>query len=202
MEVIRLEPSNMQQAALVYSRAFFDYPQFTCYFPGREWRTRHLQSYCEVGLRSVLRYGELYATPDLKGVIGWFAPGKTHAPAWSYLTAPGALSKLILIGRKNISQIIASEQYAGKVHTELMPDPHWFLWGLAVDPDCQGQGIGTSLMEPGIKRGDQQGLPIYLETHEEKNVAYYQDRGFELVRTDRVPGIGLAFWCLVRLPEA
>ena len=82
-----------------------------------------------------------------------------------------------------------------------MPCPHWYLWGLAVDPDCQGQGIGSWLMKPGVKRAAQQGLPIYLETHDEKNVPFYQKRGFNLVRSERVPSANLPFWCMVRQPD-
>jgi hypothetical protein len=55
-------------------------------------------------------------------------------------------------------------------------------------------------MEPGLARADQQGLPCYLETHDEKNIPYYQKRGFELVRAEHVPGVGLPFWCFVRQP--
>jgi GNAT superfamily N-acetyltransferase len=202
MEIIRLDLSLVQQAADVYSRVFFDYPQFVCYHPNRDWRTQHFTDYCEVGLRFALRYGEVYSTPDIKGLIGWFAPGLTHFTTWMYLKIPGFLHQAILIGWKNLSRITACEDYAAKVHGEIMPGPHWYLWGLGVDLDRQGQGIGTQLMEPGLTRADQQGLPTYLETHDEQNIAYYQKRGFELVRSERVPSIDLPFWCLVHQPKS
>ncbi len=53
----------------------------------------------------------------------------------------------------------------------------------------------------GLVRADQQGLPTYLETHDMQNVPFYRKRGFELVRSESVPGIGFAFWCLVHQPE-
>ena len=201
MEVIRLDPSKLQQAAMIYARAFFDYPEFVSYLPSREWRTRHFTAYCEMGLNFALRYGEVYTTPDLKGIIAWFPPGKTHFANWMYLKVPGFIRIMLLIGWKNASRITTCEDYVAEVHEKILPGPHWYLWGLAVDPDCQGQGLGTTVMQPGLTRADQQGLPVYLETHDEKNIAYYQKRGFDLVRSERVPGIDLPFWCFVRQPK-
>ena len=201
MELIRLDPSKSHEAAVCYARAFFEYPQFVCYHPSREWRTRHFTAYCDFGLKFALRYGEVYATPDVKGLIGWFAPGKTHFSNWMYATTPGFFSMAWLMGWNNFSRSMACEDYTAKVHGEIMPGPHWYLWGLAVDPDCQGQGMGTELMQPGLARADQQHLPCYLETHDEKNIAYYQKRGFEMVRSERVPGMDLPFWCFVRQPK-
>jgi hypothetical protein len=56
-------------------------------------------------------------------------------------------------------------------------------------------------MKPGLEIADQQHLPCYLETHDEANIPYYQKRGFELVRSEQVPGVGLRFWCFVRQPK-
>jgi len=201
MEVIRLDPSKKQQAAAIFSRAFFDYPQFTCYHPSRDWRLQHFTEYCAMGLGFALRYGEVYTTLDVKGLIAWFAPGKTHFTSAMYFVVPGFLHQTILIGWMNLSRITTCEDYSAKVQEEVVPGPHWYLWGLAVDPDYQRQGIGSRLMEPGLIRADQQGLPTYLETHDEKNIPYYQKHGFELVRSERVPGIDLPFWCLVRHPR-
>jgi len=200
MEQTRLDRSKVKPAADIYSRAFFDYPQFLCYHPSREWRMRHFTDYCEVGLRFALRYGEVYAIPDFKGVICWFAPHQNHFTTAMYLTTRGFIGQSILIGWKNLSRILACEEHAAKAHREILPGAHWYLWGLAVDPEYQGQGIGSRLMEPGLKRADEQGLPTYLETHDEQNVAYYQKRGFELRRAECVPGVGLRFWCLVHQP--
>lgn len=200
MELTRLDWPIMQNVAVHFARAFFDYPLFICYHPSHEWRIRHFTAYCELGLRYAIRYGEVYNTPDLKGTIAWFPPGKTHINSWLYLREPLFFHQAILMGWKVLSRITACEDYAAQVHEEIMPSPHWYLWALAVDPICQGQGLGTLLMEPGLARADQQGLPIYLETHDQNNVAYYQKRGFELLRSERVPGVDLPFWCLVRQP--
>ncbi len=61
--------------------------------------------------------------------------------------------------------------------------PHYYLWGLAVDPNHQVKGIGAALMLPVLTQADAQKVPIYLETHDEKNVSYYQKHGFDLIDT-------------------
>lgn len=52
------------------------------------------------------------------------------------------------------------------------------LSGLAVHPDYQRQGIAGKLMQFGLDRADEEGLPIYL-TASEKGVALYSKYGFE-----------------------
>ncbi|KAM0789867.1 hypothetical protein ACM66B_006713 [Microbotryomycetes sp. NB124-2] len=43
---------------------------------------------------------------------------------------------------------------------------HWHLQILATDPACQGQGAGTRLLQDGMRRAEDEGLPIYLDSTE------------------------------------
>jgi MFS family permease len=52
--------------------------------------------------------------------------------------------------------------------------PHWYLWLLGVDPDRQGQGVGSALLAPILARADAEGLPCALETLTERNVWFYR----------------------------
>jgi ribosomal protein S18 acetylase RimI-like enzyme len=75
---------------------------------------------------------------------------------------------------------------------------HWYLCLLAADPMAWRRGIGTGLMEPSLERIDGDGLPCYLETQKEANLAYYHRFGFE--ETDRLtpsPG-GPALFTMTR----
>ena len=96
---------------------------------------------------------------------------------------------------------IKNEDLVQQVHTEIMPGPHWYLWVVAVDPEGQGQGIGTILLKPGLESADADQLPCFVETHAEQNLPFYQKQGFELVRCEQVPGFDLHFWCFVREPR-
>jgi hypothetical protein len=45
-------------------------------------------------------------------------------------------------------------------------------------------------------------VPCYVETHAEENLPFYQNKAFELVRIEQVPGFDLRFWCFVREPHS
>ena len=82
-----------------------------------------------------------------------------------------------------------------------MPGPHWYLWGLGVEPSEQGKGIGGALMLPILARAEAEGVPCYLETQNEANVPFYRKHGFEVVSDGEVPKRGLRVWAMVRAPR-
>jgi GNAT superfamily N-acetyltransferase len=59
--------------------------------------------------------------------------------------------------------------------------PHWQLQPLAVEPSLQGKGIGTALLQPILNRCDEDHVPAYLGTQKEKNVRFYEHRGFKVI---------------------
>lgn len=61
---------------------------------------------------------------------------------------------------------------------------------LAVHPAAQGRGVGAALLNAAPKA-------LYLETFEEKNAEWYQQRGFKLVAEVRSP-VRPRFWTLRR----
>ena len=74
----------------------------------------------------------------------------------------------------------------------------WYINVIAVVPEAQAQGIGAALMGVVFDIADAAGLPCYLETETEANVAYYQRHGFD-VRTEwDVAGDGPHMWGMLR----
>ncbi len=90
------------------------------------------------------------------------------------------------------------------MHRQLVDGPHWYLWALGVAPERQGQGIGGALLAPILARADAEGLPCYLETQTEANVAFYARRGFEVLAADELPGqpVSVPMWYMAREPRA
>jgi ribosomal protein S18 acetylase RimI-like enzyme len=200
MDVVRLRPPERKAAAVVYARAFFEYPMVTHYWPKPKRRARYLAWYLGCAIDYGLRYGEVYTTPDVAGIAVWLPPGQTHITTWRYILA-GYLPLPLRMGiRQFFTETMPSDEWVQRIHEEIVPGAHWYLWGIAVDPGRQGKGIGTALMRPGLERADAQHLPCYLETHDERNVPFYTRRGFDLVRTAQVPGSDLCFWCFLREP--
>jgi ribosomal protein S18 acetylase RimI-like enzyme len=60
-------------------------------------------------------------------------------------------------------------------------EPHWYLPLIGVDPACQGQGHGSTLMRHAVDRCDREGLPAYLESSNPRNISLYLRHGFEIM---------------------
>jgi ribosomal protein S18 acetylase RimI-like enzyme len=200
MEIIKLDPGQKKRAAQVVAAAFYDYPMFTFYFPDPGKRSRLLPWYLGNVLTCALHYGEVYTTPEISGVVFILPPGHTQISQSEY-AKNGFLLTPLLLGYRDYTRSQECEKFVADTHKKVMDDrPHYYLWGLAVDPNQKRRGIGTALMKPVIDKADADEKPIYLETHDEKNVAYYQRMGFSLVHTDTIPKFDLAIWCMVREP--
>lgn len=199
MEVIRLKKTEKKTAAEVMARSFFNYPMVAAFFPDKARRSRHLDWYLGCMINYGLRYGEVYTTPDIAGISIWLPPGQTHCTLWRYLMS-GYIFTPAAVGFTQYPIVMKSDDHLIKIHLERMPGRHWYLWALASDPDRQGTGVGTALLQPGLEQADSQSLPCYLETHDSNNVAFYKKRGFADLGYEQIPGVDLGFWCMVRQP--
>jgi ribosomal protein S18 acetylase RimI-like enzyme len=78
---------------------------------------------------------------------------------------------------------------------------HWYLGVLATDPGRQGTGLGRAVTTPMLAAADRAGLPAYLETASDTNVAIYRRLGFEVAREVDLPGGGPRCWLMRRDPQ-
>lgn len=58
--------------------------------------------------------------------------------------------------------------------------PHYYLFAIGTLPENQGQGIGSRMIEAGLKIADDANMPAYLESSKYSNVPFYQRYGFEV----------------------
>ncbi len=201
MDIIELDPRQKKKAVDVIVAAFFDYPMFDFYFPDRSTRKHVMTWYLGKVLNCALRYGDVHTNPEVSGVIFTLPPEHTKLSQWEYIQN-GFLFAPLVLGRRDFARSQKCETFVAEEHEKIMQDrPHYYLWGLVVDPAHKQQGIGTALLLPFLAKADQQKMPVYLETHDEKNVTYYQRVGFELVRSTTIPGTDVPIWCMVREPK-
>ncbi len=79
--------------------------------------------------------------------------------------------------------------------------PHWYLAILGTDPPAQGRGIGSDLLSSRLARCDDRGLPVYLESSKETNIAFYERFGFRVTGEMRMPRGGPLVWPMWRDPH-
>jgi ribosomal protein S18 acetylase RimI-like enzyme len=192
-----LEVHQLSQAAQVLGRAFQDDPGFEYLVPDEVRRAHLVPSFLGRVIRYCLLYGEVYTTPTLEGVACWLPPGNTK-PTYARMLRTGLLTESLKLGWAGFLKLIYLEYYLEKIHSRSVVGPHWYLWWLGVEPACQGQSIGSALMQPVLERAEAEELPCYLETDNEMNLPFYERHGFRVVRRVEVVKDGPHFWAMVR----
>jgi ribosomal protein S18 acetylase RimI-like enzyme len=202
MEAIRLAASERGRAAEVLARAFQDDPAYRRIVSDGAARSRSLRALFGAVVGYSLRYGNVYTTPAVEGAACWLAPGNTEITFWRMLRTGMGLQRAVARFPQESRQLLLDALgYLDEIHKRLMTRPHWYLWALGVEPTRQGQGIGGTLIQPTLARSDKEGAPCYLETQNERNVAFYQRWGFEVLAEEVVPGLEVRSWSMLREPR-
>lgn len=201
-EMVLLVADRKDQASQVMARAFRADPVYTHLFPDEDERLRSLEEIWDALIGYSLVYGRVYTTSTVQGAACWLSPGNTEITLWRMLRTGLALQRAVMRFRPAARrQMLPAVTYMDKNHKRLATEPHWYLWALGVEPDCQGQGIGGKLLQPILVQSDEEATSCYLETQTERNVAFYQKRGFEVVHKGELPGLGLPVWSMLREPR-
>jgi GNAT superfamily N-acetyltransferase len=156
-------------------------------------------------MTNATRYGDLFGSVDttadkVEGAAIWLPPEETHISD----------EKMSKAGFDELPDRLGEDGYErfgnmfgrmDELHERDVPEPHWYLFILGVDPPRQGQGLGSSIIHRGLGRADAEGLPCYLETMKARNVPFYQKHGFEVVVDEIVPNGGPRLWTMKRQPK-
>jgi ribosomal protein S18 acetylase RimI-like enzyme len=196
--VRRAGPGDVAALAEVLGRAFDDDPVPRFLFRGDRRRRGGLRTFFRIQLRHMyLDDGEVWTTTDAAGAAMWAPPGKPR-PGWSDLVhMTPVIPYLTGLGRRapDAARLLAAVDRARP--REL----HWYLATLGTDPDRQGHGIGSALLRAVLGRVDEAGLPAYLESSKERNLAFYARHGFEVTGEIRTPRGGPTLWLMWRRPK-
>ena len=74
----------------------------------------------------------------------------------------------------------------------------WYCFCFVVSPPMQGQGIGSRLIRPVLRVLENNGIPLYLETHKTVNVDIYKHFGFEIVDMAAIPGTKVVQYSMMK----
>jgi ribosomal protein S18 acetylase RimI-like enzyme len=109
----------------------------------------------------------------------------------------------VLLGATGVARfprLAAARDCMDKHHP--MDRPHAYLMFLGVSRAAQGHGVGSRLLKVGTDRCDAAGLPAYLETQTERNIALYRRHGFEVTSENHPRADAPPLWSMWREPVA
>lgn len=200
--IVPLDIEQVESAARMLARAFQDDPIQSVIFPDPARRAEALPlSFESLIYAAAASGGHLTTTRDGKAAAVWAPPGKD-------MSVRAKLRGLNARTLRLIKYIPGSSLAAKFTLTRLparrkshMPDPHWYLTALGVDPDSQGRGLGALLVREGLSRADADRVGAYLETETESNVRFYQRFGFEVVEQLEPKRLGVPVWLMARRPR-
>lgn len=172
------------------ARAFHDDPVAEFAHPRPATRERRLAWFFTGRLRTLLADELCFCDAERRGAALWAAPDRWHVPAGE------ALRLLRLLNRR--APLLAAG--FGRVERLHPREPHFYLAALGVEPAAQGRGLGSRLLQPMLERCDREGVPAYLESSKERNVAFYGRHGFRVTGETRFP-LGPTLWLMWRDPR-
>jgi GNAT superfamily N-acetyltransferase len=187
-------PTDTAALTNVLARAFFDDPIMRWAIPSDTRRARIDRPLFELFVRAYQPLDEIYTPANGGGAALWAPPG-TQAVPDDEADAFGA----------QIEEIAGPDAPRFFELIELMDEHHphtplYYLQLLGVDPDLQGRGIGSALLDAVLTRADREGVPAYLEATSERNAKLYEKHGFIASATVTLPD-GPPFFPMWREPK-
>ena len=200
----QVKREDLRPAGAVLARAFEDDPVWTKVFEGVP-RDRVAVWY-EGPVRYCLKYGHVCASSDrLEGVIAFATGEYASMKMWRMMRA-GSMKMGTRMGLKmttrapRLMRIFRPLEADREEHMD--GREYLYVMIVGVDPEHQGQGIGSRLLRALIEESDRTGVPIYLETETEENRGMYEHLGFELLSEITLPVVDLPMWEMLREPAS
>jgi GNAT superfamily N-acetyltransferase len=200
VEIRALLRADVPETRHVLARSFDDDPFFIWLFPAPVRRFLALRNFMGSSTADTIKFGHAYAAVENGRIVGsaaWLPPG-------AYPLTPGRqIRQLVTIA--GIAPLFPLRLTKGlgllaamtKAHPK---EEHWYLYVLGVDPARWRRGIGGQLMAPVLDQVDREGLPCYLETQNESNLAFYGRYGWEVRDVLQLPGCP-PLWTMWREPQ-
>ncbi|HEU4974393.1 MAG TPA: GNAT family N-acetyltransferase [Baekduia sp.] len=191
MTVRPVDAADVDALTTVLTRAFEDDPVTRWVYASDRRRTHWSSRFFRWQLDRLLPQDVSWTTEDRAGAALWALPDRWRETPRETV----ALLRSTLLGVvPRLPWVLPGLAQVERRHPD---ERHLYLAILGVDPDRQGEGVGSALIQPGLDLCDREGLPAYLETGKERNLAFYGRHGFAVVDELRLPK-GPPIWFLHR----
>lgn len=207
-EVVPAEAGEWPALAELQARAFHDELPYCAVFPDRGTRAERLLAWFRVALPGAMSSGFLLATtPAHRALALWSPPDRRHSLRAQLRGLPRLVPQVWTLLRvtdhADRQRAFSWGRRIEQREHQLMPDPHWSLDGLAVDPQYQRLGYGAVLVRHGLRRADADQVPTYLETNSARTAEFYRKLGFDVIEhvAEDYPPMRIPTWRMTRPPH-
>lgn len=198
MSIQRLDARHADEAAATLGEAFFDDPLLQVVAPDEATRRRWGDWFMSLTVQYGLRWGEVWCTDDMSAVAVWVPPDSGEMSLGRMLRI-GLARMPLRLGMSGTRRFMQATSSTEPFHKSVN-GPHWYLVAVGARTECQGQGLGSALVEVGTSRADAAGVSCYLDTGTQPNIDFYSKRGFEIA--GQVDFDGHTFTGMIREPAA
>lgn len=160
-------------------------------------RKERIRDLIDYSFEACINSGLIYFTENLAGVIICsMSDDKLPILEEAYLTAQFVFK---VTGVEGIAKALKREKYIQQYHPQ--DSEFIYIWFIGLKKTEQGKGAGSNMLGEIIKKSNQEQLPVYVETSEERNLRFYARHGFEIYHVSEEEQFGYHLYFLRRLPD-
>ncbi|MBA3827366.1 MAG: GNAT family N-acetyltransferase [Taibaiella sp.] len=198
MNIIRINKDAVRPAANIFTQAFKQEPIFKYIFGNEKKYSQAAPWLFASWVKWAVRFGEAWMSDDGNAAV-IMRRMENSEMSFSSMVKAGMLPTPLKLGLPAFRRFYFTVlPILEKKHKEIMGNtPHWYGW--MIGSTTQGKGMGRPLLEHVKAIADDKGLPIFLETATESNLALYHKLGFE-VKDQQIVNGECTIYFLVRQP--
>ncbi len=190
--VVRASTRDVTALCTQLALAFCEDPVAIWLFPNREKRIRQLETFFDIQVRhGYLPRGWIATSDDHLGCAMWIS---SWAQPLSLYHRINHLRIFLLMG----SQSSKARQLTRTLALAHPREPHLYLGTIGTGPAFQGHGYASALLCELTRQADERSVGVYLECSTEKNVGFYERRGFSVRDKIEIPFDGPPLWLMWR----
>ncbi len=194
----QIQHKDLLKASSILSQAFKSYTLFEHVLPDSVSRTNQLRHLCRFLLRLGMAKGIVMApSVELEGVSIWF-PSEGFPNSAMDAVRAGLFNLFFHVDIKAVGRFIEIGNIKGRKRAGIIQGPYWLCDMIGVGSLLQRRGAGRQMIEAQLNRFKKENIPCYLETSEDRNIAYYERYGFDLIHQYRIHNVPV--FCLLWKP--
>ena len=177
-----VDAASIEECVRILVGAFYDDPLWSWAFPDDARRRDQHAVVWRLMVEGAMRYPWTWLSADGAATSVWVPPGGTELDDAAAAGLEATLTDLLGPDAGRVLGALAALEDAHPRDAD-----HFYLSLLGTDPSRRGHGYGLGLLAENLREIDALGMPAYLESSNEANVALYARHGFVPVGTATPP---------------